>query len=172
MPVRALRTSGTSEPNAPRHRRSGCRARSVLARLSGVRIDSERPWTAVANRHDGRCALAPRSARCSHDKQRQHRPPLRWMQIVGAFYVLQFVMMAIVRAPIRTFGPAGTLAEGGRRRHPRPVRRRHLDDLRPRGGGGRRGPAHRHPPPRAGAGRHLDRAGHRGRAGPHRRQRT
>ena len=39
----------------------------------------------------------------------------RWMQIVGAFYVLQFVMLAIVRAPIRTFGPPGTLdkfAEG------------------------------------------------------------
>lgn len=32
------------------------------------------------------------------------------MQIVGAFYVLQFVMMAFVRAPIRTFGPAGTLS--------------------------------------------------------------
>jgi hypothetical protein len=39
----------------------------------------------------------------------------RWMQIVGVFYVAQFVMMAIVRAPIRTFGPAGTLdrAAGG-----------------------------------------------------------
>jgi hypothetical protein len=35
----------------------------------------------------------------------------RWMQVVGAFYVLQFVMMAIVRAPIRTFGPEGTLAK-------------------------------------------------------------
>ena len=37
------------------------------------------------------------------------------MRIVGAFYVLQFVMMAFVRAPIRTFGPAGTLsgAEAG-----------------------------------------------------------
>lgn len=33
------------------------------------------------------------------------------MQIVGAFYVLQFVMMAVVRAPIRTFGPAGTLSQ-------------------------------------------------------------
>ncbi|MBI2705155.1 MAG: BphX family protein [Actinobacteria bacterium] len=32
-----------------------------------------------------------------------------WMRIVGVFYVLQFVMMAIVRAPIRTFGPAGAL---------------------------------------------------------------
>jgi hypothetical protein len=33
------------------------------------------------------------------------------MQIVGAFYVLQFVMMVLVRAPIRTFGPAGTLSK-------------------------------------------------------------
>ena len=33
------------------------------------------------------------------------------MQIVGAFYVLQFVMMAFVRAPIRTFGPDGTLSK-------------------------------------------------------------
>jgi hypothetical protein len=40
-----------------------------------------------------------------------NRPPIRWMQIVGAFYVLQFVMMALVRAPIRTFGPAGTLSK-------------------------------------------------------------
>ena len=35
----------------------------------------------------------------------------RWMQVVGAFYVAQFVAMAIVRAPIRTFGPSGTLAK-------------------------------------------------------------
>jgi hypothetical protein len=33
----------------------------------------------------------------------------RWMQVVGAFYVAQFVAMAIIRAPIRTFGPSGTL---------------------------------------------------------------
>ena len=33
----------------------------------------------------------------------------RWMQIVGTFYLLQFVMLVIVRAPIRTFGPPGTL---------------------------------------------------------------
>ena len=33
----------------------------------------------------------------------------RWMRVVGAFYVLQFVAMAIVRAPIRTFGPEGAL---------------------------------------------------------------
>ena len=33
------------------------------------------------------------------------------MQIVGGFYVLQFVMMVFVRAPIRTFGPAGTLTK-------------------------------------------------------------
>ena len=37
----------------------------------------------------------------------------RWMQIVGAFYVVQFVAMAIIRAPIRTFGPGGTLARAG-----------------------------------------------------------
>lgn len=34
----------------------------------------------------------------------------RWMQFVGAFYVLNFVAMAIARAPIRTFGPDGALA--------------------------------------------------------------
>lgn len=34
-----------------------------------------------------------------------------WMRIVGVFYVLQFVAMAIVRAPIRTFGPDGALAQ-------------------------------------------------------------
>ena len=39
-----------------------------------------------------------------------NRPPLRWMRIIGAFYLLQFVMMAFVRAPIRTFGPPGTLS--------------------------------------------------------------
>jgi hypothetical protein len=33
-----------------------------------------------------------------------------WMRIIGVFYLLQFVMMAIVRAPIRTFGPAGALS--------------------------------------------------------------
>ena len=44
----------------------------------------------------------------NHDK---NRPPLRWMKIVGAFYLLQFVMMAIARAPIRTFGPPGTLSK-------------------------------------------------------------
>lgn len=32
-----------------------------------------------------------------------------WMRIVGVFYLLQFVMMAFVRAPIRTFGPDGAL---------------------------------------------------------------
>jgi hypothetical protein len=37
----------------------------------------------------------------------------RWMQVVGAFYVVQFVMMAVVRAPIRTFGPEGALAKAG-----------------------------------------------------------
>ena len=33
-----------------------------------------------------------------------------WMRVVGVFYLLQFVAMAIVRAPIRAQGPAGTLA--------------------------------------------------------------
>ena len=32
------------------------------------------------------------------------------MRIVGAFYVLQFVMMVFVRAPIQAIGPEGTLA--------------------------------------------------------------
>jgi hypothetical protein len=32
-----------------------------------------------------------------------------WMWIVGAFYVLQFVVMVFVRAPISTMAPAGTL---------------------------------------------------------------
>ena len=31
------------------------------------------------------------------------------MRVVGAFYVLQFVVMALVRAPIRAMGPAGAL---------------------------------------------------------------
>jgi hypothetical protein len=34
-----------------------------------------------------------------------------WMRIVGIFYLLQFVMMAFVRAPIRQFGPHGALAQ-------------------------------------------------------------
>jgi len=33
-----------------------------------------------------------------------------WMRVVGAFYLLQFVMMAFVRAPIRALGPEGALA--------------------------------------------------------------
>jgi hypothetical protein len=33
-----------------------------------------------------------------------------WMRVVGAFYVLQFVMVALVRAPIRAQAPADTLA--------------------------------------------------------------
>jgi hypothetical protein len=37
-------------------------------------------------------------------------PPLtRWMRIVGIFYLANFVAMAIVHAPIRTFGPDGAL---------------------------------------------------------------
>ena len=38
----------------------------------------------------------------------------RWMQITGAFYLLQFVMLVFVRAPIRTFGPTGTLERADR----------------------------------------------------------
>jgi hypothetical protein len=33
-----------------------------------------------------------------------------WLRVVGAFYVLQFVVMAIAKAPIRVQGPAGVLA--------------------------------------------------------------
>jgi hypothetical protein len=33
-----------------------------------------------------------------------------WTRVVGVFYMLQFVAMAIVRAPIRAQGPSGTLA--------------------------------------------------------------
>jgi len=34
-----------------------------------------------------------------------------WMRVVGVFYLLQFVMMAVVRAPIRAVGPRGALAQ-------------------------------------------------------------
>ena len=34
-----------------------------------------------------------------------------WMRLVAAFYLIQFVMMVFVRAPIRTFGPPGALAQ-------------------------------------------------------------
>ena len=34
-----------------------------------------------------------------------------WMRIVGGFYLLQFVMNAFVRAPIRAVGPEGVLAQ-------------------------------------------------------------
>jgi hypothetical protein len=33
------------------------------------------------------------------------------MQIVGAFYVLQFVLMVFLRAPVHAMGPPGTLEE-------------------------------------------------------------
>jgi hypothetical protein len=33
------------------------------------------------------------------------------MQVVGAFYLVQAMMMVFVRAPIRTFGPKDALAE-------------------------------------------------------------
>ena len=34
-----------------------------------------------------------------------------WLRIIGVFYLLQFVMMAFVRAPIRAVGPVGVLAQ-------------------------------------------------------------
>ena len=34
-----------------------------------------------------------------------------WLRIVGAFYLLQFVMMVFVHAPIRAIGPEGVLAQ-------------------------------------------------------------
>jgi hypothetical protein len=34
-----------------------------------------------------------------------------WMRIVGMFYLLQFVMMVFVRAPIRAQGPKGVLIQ-------------------------------------------------------------
>lgn len=36
--------------------------------------------------------------------------PKWWLRVVGGFYLLQFVAMALVRAPIRTQGPADALA--------------------------------------------------------------
>jgi hypothetical protein len=38
------------------------------------------------------------------------KPLVWWLRIVGGFYLLQFFMVAIVRAPIRAMGPEGTLA--------------------------------------------------------------
>ena len=40
---------------------------------------------------------------------------MRWSLVVGAFYVLQAVGMAVLRLPIKTFGPEGALemADGG-----------------------------------------------------------
>lgn len=34
-----------------------------------------------------------------------------WMRLVGAFYLLQFVMMVFVKAPINSIGPEGALAQ-------------------------------------------------------------
>jgi hypothetical protein len=33
-----------------------------------------------------------------------------WLRVVGVFYVLQFVVIAVAKAPIRAQGPAGVLA--------------------------------------------------------------
>jgi hypothetical protein len=38
------------------------------------------------------------------------KPLVWWLRIVGAFYLLQFFMIAIARAPIRAMGPEGALA--------------------------------------------------------------
>jgi hypothetical protein len=44
--------------------------------------------------------------------RREHVTKLAWwMRIVGAFYVLQAVVIIVARAPIRTFGPEGTLEQ-------------------------------------------------------------
>ena len=43
-------------------------------------------------------------------KEQPMRSLVWWMRIVGGFYLLQFVMTAIVRAPIRAMSPEGTLA--------------------------------------------------------------
>jgi hypothetical protein len=45
----------------------------------------------------------------THATPDKFRPMTRWMRVVGAFYLAQFVAMAIVHAPIRTFGPEGAL---------------------------------------------------------------
>lgn len=46
----------------------------------------------------------------THATRTDPRHLTRWMRIVGAFYLGQFVAMAFVHAPIRTFGPEGALA--------------------------------------------------------------
>jgi hypothetical protein len=45
----------------------------------------------------------------THATPENFRPMTRWMRVVGAFYLAQFVAMAFVHAPIRTFGPEGAL---------------------------------------------------------------
>jgi hypothetical protein len=35
----------------------------------------------------------------------------RWMQVVGGLYLLNFVMVSLVRAPVRALGPAGALSQ-------------------------------------------------------------
>ena len=57
------------------------------------------------------CALAAERMIRVMTNNSENRPPLRWMRVIGAFYLIQFVGMAFVRAPIRTFGPAGTLSK-------------------------------------------------------------
>ncbi|HUP75707.1 MAG TPA: BphX family protein [Acidimicrobiales bacterium] len=45
----------------------------------------------------------------THATRSSTQPLTRWMRIVGVFYLAQFVAMAFVHAPIRTFGPEGAL---------------------------------------------------------------
>lgn len=37
-------------------------------------------------------------------------PLVWWLRVVGSFYLLLFVMAAVVKLPLRTFAPPGTLA--------------------------------------------------------------
>jgi len=36
-----------------------------------------------------------------------------WLRVIGVFYLIQFIMMVFVKAPIRTLGPPGALDEAG-----------------------------------------------------------
>lgn len=45
----------------------------------------------------------------AHATESTIRSLTRWMRIVGAFYLAQFVAMVFAHAPIRTFGPDGAL---------------------------------------------------------------
>jgi hypothetical protein len=52
-----------------------------------------------------------RARRSVSTERMRHMQTLRWwLRIVGVFYVLQFVLNAIVHAPISTVGPKSALA--------------------------------------------------------------